>query len=213
MKQAFFLSLFFNVIWFTLPKSEAQQRVEKHDLATVSGWISGTFSSEAQFKSDTGFFNISLKMRPVWPGRKGENWFYLEQAMALALDKPYRQRVFQITQSGDSVLLSTFYELPNPSRFVGGCERPEVLDKISPDSLLLRRGCSIFIHKNSPEKYAGSTYGKLCHSSLKGASYSTSKVVVTKHEIDFWDQGWDAQDKQVWGAIKGPYQFVKQSHW
>lgn len=213
MKQVFFLVLFLGLAWVYSPKGYAQQKLEKHDLTALSGWISGSFDSGAQFKSDTGFFNISLKVRPMWATRKGENWFYLEQAMALALDKPYRQRVFQLLQMGDSVLLGTFYELPGPSRFIGGCERPEVLDKINPDSLQMRKGCAISIHKNSPDKYSGTTHGKLCHSSLKGATYSTSKVAITKHQIDFWDQGWDAQDKQVWGATKGPYQFVKQSSW
>ena len=61
--------------------------------------------------------------------------------------------------------------------------------------------------------FSGSTPGKQCLSSLRGATYATSKVTVGKKGIISWDQGWDAMDKQVWGAKKGGYDFVKKENW
>ena len=58
--------------------------------------------------------------------------------------------------------------------------------------------------------WAGSTQGKGCSSTLGGASYATSQVTVTPLELRSWDQGFDAAGKQVWGAEKGPYVFLKQ---
>jgi len=76
----------------TLP-TYAQTKIEKSDLDQLVKIMSGSFSSEAQSTSDSAFFHISLKMKPIWPTKVGENWLYVEQAMASALDKPYRQRI------------------------------------------------------------------------------------------------------------------------
>jgi len=58
-------------------------------------------------------------------------------------------------------------------------------------------------------KFAGQTGNKTCSSELRGARYASSKVTVTKNEILSWDQGFDKEDKQVWGATKGGYIFKK----
>ena len=213
MKPNFFFLIFSGLIWFSMPKSQAQQKLEKNDLATVYDWVSGSFSSEAQFKSDSGYFNISLKMRPVWKSRKGEHWIYLEQAIVASMDKPYRQRMVQLTQKGDSVILATIYDLPGPGRFTGAYDRPEAFDQLKPDSIRIKEGCAFSIRKVNSNTYSGATSGKLCHSALKGASYSTTRVTITKNQVLSWDQGWDAEDKLVWGAVKGPYQFVKMEKW
>ncbi len=173
----------------------------------------GAFSSETQAKSDSDFFHISLKMKPVWKQSSTEKWLYVEQAMATTLDKPYRQRIYHLALSGDTAILSTVYEVPKPERFVGGVYHPEMLDKITRDSLITRVGCAITLKKIDKKAFSGSTPGKQCLSSLRGATYATSKVTVGKKGIISWDQGWDAMDKQVWGAKKGGYDFVKKENW
>jgi hypothetical protein len=44
---------------------------------------------------------------------------------------------------------------------------------------------------------------------LRGASFANSIVTVTQNEILSWDQGFDKEGKQVWGATKGGYRFIK----
>jgi hypothetical protein len=34
-------------------------------------------------------------------------------------------------------------------------------------------------------------------------------VVLTPTGMETWDRGFDAANRQVWGATKGPYRFVK----
>jgi CpeT protein len=63
------------------------------------------------------------------------------------------------------------------------------------------------------ETYEGSTLGKECLSSLRGATYATSKVKIDEKMILSWDQGWDNADKQIWGATKGGYIFDKNEAW
>jgi hypothetical protein len=33
--------------------------------------------------------------------------------------------------------------------------------------------------------------------------------MLTKDGMESWDQGWDAEGQQVWGATKGGYRFDK----
>jgi len=55
----------------------AQAKVFKSDVNQLVQIMSGAFSSEAQSKTDSAFFNISLKMKPIWTNKKGENWLYI----------------------------------------------------------------------------------------------------------------------------------------
>ncbi|WP_188926788.1 CpcT/CpeT family chromophore lyase [Shewanella algicola] len=32
---------------------------------------------------------------------------------------------------------------------------------------------------------------------------------MTKDKIVSWDRGFDSNDQQVWGAVKGGYEFIK----
>ena len=73
-----------------------------------------------------------------------------------------------------------------------------------------RQGCAVYLQKNAEGNFAGSTPGKECVSSLRGATYATSVVTIYENKLVSWDRGWDKDDKQVWGAEKGGYQFIKQ---
>ena len=212
VKLKIYICSFLSFFFFSASTS-AQKKVTQSDLETIFTWMSGTFSSETQAKSDSDFYHISLKMKPIWKQSKSEKWLYVEQAMASTLDKPYRQRIYHLTLSGDSAIISTVFEVPKPERFISGVTHPEMLDKITKDSLIKRVGCAITLNKMDGNSFSGSTPGKQCLSSLRGAAYATSKVAISKNGIVSWDQGWDAQDKQVWGARKEGYDFVKKENW
>jgi hypothetical protein len=49
--------------------------------------------------------------------------------------------------------------------------------------------------------------GKGCGSTLNGASYATSEVLLESTLLLSWDRGFDARDQQVWGATAGGYVF------
>ena len=73
----------------------------------------------------------------------------------------------------------------------------------------LRDGCSVFLERVDEIRFAGETRGAGCKSTLRGASYATSQVVVTREGIESWDRGFDANGRQVWGAEKGAYVFKR----
>ena len=68
---------------------------------------------------------------------------------------------------------------------------------------------TVTLIKNNQE-YTGGTEANKCPSDLRGAKYTTTKIVLKKGELRSWDQGFDATGKQVWGATKGGYIFIRQ---
>jgi len=55
--------------------------------------------------------------------------------------------------------------------------------------------------------FAGSTLSRMCGSSLRGATWASSEVVITADGMVSWDRGWDDTGAQVWGAEKAGYRF------
>ena len=171
--------------------------------------MSGSFTSEQQSKNDSDFFDIHLQMKPIWEERKDGFWLYVEQAIVSALEKPYRQRIYHVNLLNDTTIISEVFEMKSPMRFAGAYKNVAVLNSLTLDSLEARAGCGILLHARSNATFVGSTKNQDCLSSLRGASYATSEVVIHKQLLVSWDRGWDATGKQVWGAVKSGYQFVK----
>jgi CpeT protein len=207
MKKLFFSSLF-AILCIAV---NAQQKLGAKDLEELKGWMIGSFSSELQAKSDTDYYDIRLHMAQIWNDRKDGYWLYIEQAMSSNIRKPYRQRIYHLYQKDEKTFVSKVYELKNAPGFVGAWATPANFSSLSIDSLVDRQGCGISLQKNDRGEYVGSTPGKECLSQLRGATYATSEVVIDATKMVSWDRGWSKDDKQVWGAEKGGYVFVKQA--
>lgn len=175
-------------------------------VSEVASRLTGSFSSEAQSRMDDEFLDVRLHTAQIWTSRTDGPWLYVKQAMAAAPERPYRQRVYRLVDRGDGSVESIVYELPNPAERVGAWRDPSRFDADQPESLVLREGCSIVL-EHAGDAWVGSTSDRDCESSLRGASYATSEVVLLENGLDTWDRGFDAEGKQVWGATKGAYQF------
>lgn len=184
--------------------------VNNNDLKNLAKTMSGTFSSLEQSKADSSIFHILLHMTPIWGKNIDGFWFYVEQAMASATDKPYRQRVYHLYIQDAETIVSKVYEIKDPKEFAGAWSDITKLAKLSKEILIDRQGCSIFLHKTSEGNYTGSTPFKECLSTLRGATYATSEVTIYNDKMISWDRGWDKDDNQVWGAVKGGYIFLKE---
>jgi CpeT protein len=183
------------------------------DLAQLARWMTGTFSSAAQAKADPDiYFDIRLVMVPIWTDRTDGRWLYVEQGAADSPDRPYRQRVYRLAREDADTLRSDVFVLPgDPLQYAGCWRKGTPLADIGPANLTQRDGCSIILFHTGPERYAGGTVGKGCRSSLRGAAYATSDVIVTPKRLVSWDQGWDENGSQVWGSTEGGYIFEKTS--
>ncbi len=174
------------------------------ELVTI---MQGNYSSQKQSEKDSSYFNISLRMVPIWKN-KG-NYLYVEQAMFTKQDKPYRVRIYKVTQRGNNEFVSEIYTLKNEKDWIGKWKTPEAFDALSENDIELKPGCEVVLKRIGKNKFAGQTGDKTCPSELRGASYASSKVTVSENEILSWDQGFDKEGKQVWGATLGGYEFVK----
>jgi len=184
--------------------------VGDEEIGRLASWMAGSFSSARQAESNPeSYYDIRLFMSRIWPTRTDAVWLYVEQASADSLAQPYRQRIYRLSRvEEEGALRSDVFTLPgDPLDFVGGWRDVELLRAITVDDLVLRQGCSIDLRRTGPETFAGSTKGKGCVSSLRGAAYATSEVLITPERVISWDRGFDSQGQQVWGAENAGYVF------
>ena len=174
-------------------------------------YMSGSFSSELQSRHDSDYFDIRLRMEPIWKASDAEFYLYVEQAMSTALDKPYRQRIYKVVKESEDRFTSYIYTMNAPQRFTGKKGSDAVFSMITPDSLKVLEGCEVRLSFNSKmNQFEGATADRTCPSTRSGATHTTSKVVITANGMNSWDQGWNDSGAQVWGATKGGYEFLKK---
>lgn len=174
------------------------------ELVTI---MQGYYSSEKQSLEDKEYFNIALRMTPIWK-EKG-NYLFVEQALFEKQDKPYRVRVYKVYQNEKGAFISTIYTIKNEKDWIGKWETPSFYDNLTEADIELKEGCEVTLQRISKNHFEGQTGNKTCPSELRGASYATSIVTVLENKLISWDQGFDKADKQVWGAEKGAYIFEK----
>jgi len=177
------------------------------ELEQLAEWMTGAFSSEAQSLEDPDFRHIVLHMSPMWPDRSDGVWLYVEQAVAEAAEKPYRQRVYHLRRVGEELFASSVYTIDEPLTRAGVWRQESPLADLGPVDLTERDGCTIYLVRRTDGAFVGSTLGRLCSSSLRGATWASSEVVITADGMVSWDRGWDDAGAQVWGAEKAGYRF------
>lgn len=177
------------------------------DIDALYEMMQGNYSSERQSKEDSTYFNISLRMTPFW---KEKGYFlYVEQALFEQQDKPYRVRVYQLTKGSNDEIVSEIFTLKNEKDWVGSWKMPQRLEQLQVTDLVHKTGCGVVLSKTRKKTYAGKTGEKTCPSELRGATYTSSRVVINPSMMVSWDQGYNDKGEQVWGATKGGYVFDK----
>ena len=195
------------MLWANTVVCQAQEAT----LAQLTDWMCGSFTSEAQSKTDTSYLNVSLKMAPIWKRDDNTAWIYVEQALVATPNKPYRQRIYKVESLGGNRFLSTVFSLPTPELYAGAADQTKLLKKLTPKELTLLDGCEIsLVYDERKMKFIGST-ANLCHNNWNGAYVASSEVEISNNTLMSWDRGWDSDGKQVWGATKGGYVFIKTS--
>jgi CpeT protein len=181
-------------------------------LLKTRAWLVGSFSNAAQADADSNFRAIDLNMVPIWTDRTDGPWLYVEQAVAEARDRPYRQRIYRLlpvhAANGRDAVLSVVHTLPgDPLAFAGAWRTPEAFEAIAPGELEVLDGCSVTLEADGPGRIHGSTADRTCRSTFGGAAYTTSEVELFEDRIETLDRGYDADGVQVWGSEHGPYRF------
>lgn len=178
-------------------------------LQEFARMLIGEFSSKEQSLQDTTYLNIHLSMSRIWDEDKSAIWLYVEQAMDAKREKPYRQRVYKLNHPRKDIFTSEIYTLKNQERFIGLQNDASKRTVLTPDLIELKDGCTVTMNK-SIGIYIGGTDADKCPSDLRGASYATTKIILKENMLESWDQGFDKNGVQVWGATKGGYIFVRE---
>ena len=174
-------------------------------------YLIGDFNSEEQSKSNPSYYAISLRSCPVDFPDMGDRVLYVEQASMDSLTAPYRQRLYVVEDLSDGRVSSEIYAFTDSkaAKLVGACDAPEEIT-IKTKHLEERTGCTVWLEEQEDGSFEGSTEGTECSSSIGGAAYATSVVTLKTDRLLSLDQGWDANGNQVWGAVDGPYRFMRQ---
>jgi len=184
--------------------------IKNKELQEFATMLIGEFNSKDQANQDSTYFNIHLSMTRIWDADTKAIWLYVEQAMDDKREKPYRQRIYKLGQLEKDVFTSDIYTIVNQEHFIGLQNNKEKKELLTPDMIELKQGCTVIL-KITDGIYIGGTDADKCPSDLRGASYATTKIIMSGNMLESWDQGFDKSGKQVWGATKGGYRFIKYS--
>ena len=182
----------------------------------MAGYLAGDFTNQAQAWENPPFFaQIQVCYRPLpWQVFQGIG-FYVEQAYMNHLEEPYRQAVVHCQGVGDQILLKN-YRLRDPQRWLGcGRERAAELLAMTEADVAFLPGCDVILRAEGEAFYGESEPGCQCFVQRKGQlTYLHTTVRLSAEGFSSHDQGRDPQTHaQVWGALAGPFQFVKVQDW
>ncbi|HKL62124.1 MAG TPA: CpcT/CpeT family chromophore lyase [Woeseiaceae bacterium] len=176
------------------------------DVALYVEMTTGSFSSAAQAAVDDRYGNVVWHIAEIWPGRDDGRWLYAENWFGEA-QKPYRQRITRLTVAEDGSLLARGYRLPEKEPYVGAWEDPSLLADLSPSDLEAVAGCDVTLVRAGARRFEGTTQGRQCRNSHRGAAYVVSRSVLTDEYMLNWDRGIAADGRVVWGPEAGGYRF------
>jgi hypothetical protein len=182
------------------------------DVATLCRWMAADFSNQAQaFENPPFFAHIRVCMRPLPVGFLPGASLFLEQAYDLDLSQPYRLRVIELLPATDHIYLKNYTLKEHEASFFGASRDRERLKALKPEHLELMPGCSMLV------TWTGSTFkgvvepGRGCKVVRNGQeTYLDNEFEINDQTLISHDRGRDpATDALVWGAVAGPFEFVR----
>ena len=181
-------------------------------LDRLEAFLTGRFDSSLQSVEQPQYYPIQLLTCAVEAPGLGGRVLYVEQASMDSLNAPYRQRLY-VLESDEEMksATTTVYSMVEPGDWIGLCDEAGVVT-IDADEVEIREGCGVqLLWDGDTGSFEGGTVGEACSSTLGGASYATSEVLMSQDYLHSWDRGFDANGFQAWGATDGPYEFLRQS--
>ncbi|WP_416675184.1 chromophore lyase CpcT/CpeT [Egbenema bharatensis] len=185
-------------------------------LNQLVSWLAGEFENQAQALDQPAWFvHLRLWHRPLPFLIDGYPALFAEQANALYLDKPYRQRVvtFRPTDPPDR-LQAQYYACKQPDRWQGAGANPDRLQSLTLEDLELLPGCRLTVMRQDDWFKADPVPDTQCCFQYQG---ETRQVIlgfeVSADTFLSYDRGVDPKTEQaLWGAIMGAYRFQKRQN-
>jgi len=174
--------------------------------------LSGRFSNHQQAQAEPGkFSHINIFFRPLdWQIFSGP-WFYSEQSYDYDPWRPYRQGIHHVSAHEDYILLLNF-GLRNGMRCAGSGARPELLNNLTRNDIIARKGCAMVFRAKGDSTYSGEVeQGCRCLIPRNGElTYLVSEVELGEDHWISRDRGFDPKTHTYrWGSEHGPLCFTR----
>lgn len=200
-----YTQIFTTLIISLLFTNNSQAQTINHVQEVVSHLV-GIMDTSAQSQVNSKRVNVQMTTCKVQlKDEVNSVYLYQEQALATKLDQPYRQRILKIISLENNQVESKAYKLTNETQFINFCNQSES-NKILQKTDLTESICSVFL-RPVVTIYIGETPPEGCSANVRGAVKITNKIILHSQGMDTFDQGFDAEGKQVWGAVNDSYQF------
>lgn len=192
------------------------------ELTTLAQYMAGVFDNGTQaFADPTWYVHLRLWQRPVpvplFP--EPSITLYAEQANILKLNQPYRPRILQLRHSATAPdrLEVQYYQFKDIAAVQGAGQNPDLLKQLTPEQVELLPGCTLTVERQDlapnlyrfraslpPETQCCFTYGGQTYQVDLGFEASAAEFLS-------FDRGIDPKTgKGIWGALMGPFRFVKR---
>jgi hypothetical protein len=191
------------------------------ELLALARYLAGEFSNQAQALAEPVWYvHLRLWQRPVPAPLFPEDSIALfaEQANALNLDQPYRQRILRLQPIPDqpSGLQVEYYALKEPAAWRGAGRNRALLGQLTPAQIEFLPGCTLSVTAQplTPDSSHFSAFlppCARCSFTYQGEIRQVSLgFEATPAQFLSYDKGIDpATGNGLWGAVKGPFQFTK----
>lgn len=181
------------------------------DVATLARWMAADFSNQQQaFDNPPLFAHVRVCMRPLPTELLDGISLYLEQAYDYIIHQPYRVRILKLLPAADCIQIEN-YAIEKPEQFYGASRDPQRLHGLQTEQLQKLPGCT-FITKWTGHSFRGEVEpGKGCMVTRNDkTTYLDSYFEIDRHKLISHDRGRDPEtDEHIWGALAGPFEFVR----
>ncbi|MDC0834084.1 chromophore lyase CpcT/CpeT [Geitlerinema sp. CS-897] len=174
--------------------------------------LAGEFDNGEQARENpTWFVHIHLWHRPLPISIDGDLALFAEQAPALKLQQPYRQRVLVLKLGEVSPLCVEYKAFREPEKFKGAGANPQLLESLTREDLEDLPGCVLEVSDREGVFVAEPPEGAKCCFQYDG---KTRQVVLgfeaSAGRFRSRDRGVDPETgRGLWGALMGAYDFKK----
>lgn len=182
------------------------------DILTLARWMAADFSNQAQaFENPPFFAHIRVCMRPLPLEFLSGVSFFIEQAYDYTLNDPYRVRVLKLVEQNGQIAIEN-YLVQGEEKFYGASRDLNRLRELKVDQLEKLPGCTMLVEWTGTGFKGTVEPGKGCMVVRKGkTTYLDSEFEIDEEKFISIDRGRDPEtDEQVWGAVAGPFYFVRK---
>ena len=180
-------------------------------LLQLTLWMAGEFSNREQsLDQPIWFVNLVWWQRPIPFNVLGSIAIFAEQANALILDRPYRQRILQFVES-DGKIQVKYWGFKDPSAWLGAGKDRDRLNQITINDIEPLAGCLLDVtFANGCYKAEMPKDAKCCFQYMDESRQVILGFEVTAQEFWSGDRGINPETgTAIWGAIMDFYKFKK----